>query len=177
VTVDLTGVNVATPPELRHPKDLQVVLPSRIRGFALAVGILAASPLSVFASPATDALGKCLVGETTGNDRVLLVRWMTFAFAAHPAVHDAVTVDASKADALNREVAHLFTELITQRCAELTKAVVKEGGDPGAAFSAAFEVLGRAASVEVMRSPEVNASVAGFTDYLDQAAFDKLMKP
>lgn len=86
-----------------------------VRAVTLALGLIVTAPLSALASPATDALGQCLVGETTGNDRVLLVRWMTYAFASHPAVQNDVTIDTSKIDQLNQDVAQLFTDLITQR--------------------------------------------------------------
>ena len=149
----------------------------RFHAFALAFGLVVTAPLSALAGPGIDALGQCLVGETTGNDRVLLVRWMTYAFASHPAVQNDVTVDTSKIDQLNRDVAQLFTELITQRCAEDTKAAVAETGDPSTALSAAFEVLGGAASQEVMQAPEVNAAITGFTTYINEADFDTLLKP
>jgi hypothetical protein len=147
-----------------------------VRAVTLALGLLVTAPLSALASPATDALGQCLVGETTGNDRVLLVRWMTYAFASHPAVQNDVTIDTSKIDQLNQDVAQLFTDLITQRCADATKAAVAETGDPSTAISAAFEILGGAASQEVMQAPEVNGAITGFTNYIDQAAFDGLLK-
>ena len=88
-----------------------------------------------------------------------------------------MTADTSKVDQLNRDVAQLFTNLITQRCAEQTKAAVAETGDPSTALSAAFEVLGGAASQEVMQAPEVNAAITGFTAYINEADFDALLKP
>jgi hypothetical protein len=147
-----------------------------VRAVTLALGLLVTAPLSALASPATDALGQCLVGETTGNDRVLLVRWMTYAFASHPAVQNDVTIDTSKIDQLNQDVAQLFTDLITQRCADATKAAVAETGDPSTAISAAFEILGGAASQEVMQAPEVNGAITGFTNYIDETKFDGLMQ-
>ena len=99
------------------------------QALALSVALVASAPLPALAGPATDALGQCLVGETTGNDRLLLVRWMTFAFAAHPAVQDAVTIDATKVDALNRDVSQLVTSLLTDRCLAQTKAAVAETGE------------------------------------------------
>lgn len=148
---------------------------ARFRALALAFGLLASTPLAALADPATDALGQCLVGQTTGNDRILLVRWMTFAFGAHPAVQDVVTIDAAKIDELNRNVGTLFTELITQRCAEQTKAAVASTNDPAIAMQSAFQVLGAAASQEALQSPEVNASITGFTQFIDEAAIERLM--
>jgi hypothetical protein len=146
-----------------------------VLALTLALGLFVSTPLSALASPASDALGQCLVGETTGNDRVLLVRWMTYAFASHPAVQNDFAIDTSKIDQLNRDMAQLFTDLITQRCVDATKAAVAETGDPSTAISAAFEILGAAASQEVMQAPEVNGAIGGFTNYIDQAAFDGLL--
>ena len=44
------------------------------------------SGAALAATPETQAFGQCLIGKTNGEDRLLLARWMTFAFAAHPVV-------------------------------------------------------------------------------------------
>ncbi len=59
------------------------------------------------ATPQSEAFGHCLTGKATGDDCLLPARWMTFAFAAHPIVADAVTVDTSKLAETDQRTADL----------------------------------------------------------------------
>jgi len=138
---------------------------------APALALLCTLPFPALAvTPETDAFGQCLVYQSNGEDRLLLARWMTLAFAAHPAVQDAVTRDASKVDETNQQVAALFTTLLTERCVNEAKAAVATEGDAGDAMQKAFEMLGAVASQEAMMAPEVADTVNGFISYLDEAA-------
>ena len=110
------------------------------------------------------------VGQSNGDDRILLARWMTLAFSAHPAVQDAVSRDMTKVDETNQQVAALFTALLTERCVNEAKAAVAAEGDAGAAMQKAFEMLGAVASQEAMMAPEVSETVNGFIAYVDEAA-------
>lgn len=121
-------------------------------------------------TPETDMFGQCLVAKSNGEDRLLLARWMTLAFAAHPAVQDAVTFDATKVDETNQAVASLFMALLTERCSNEAKAAVAAEGDPSIAMQKAFEMLGAVASQEAMMAPEVSNNVNGFISYVDEAA-------
>jgi len=147
----------------------------RLLSLAFALVTIAAGPAQ--AGPASDALGQCLVGQTTGDERLLMVRWLTLAFARHPAVQDAITEDASKLDDTNRSVAKLVTDLLTNRCAPQAKAAVAEGNDPSVAFQTAFQALGAAAAREVMAAPEVSAAVSGFSSYIDRDALARVLGP
>lgn len=136
---------------------------------APALALLCTLPFPGFAaSPETEAFGQCLVSQSNGADRILLARWMTLAFAAHPAVQDAVTRDASKVDETNQQVAALFTALLTERCVNEAKAAVAAEGDASVAMQKAFEMLGAVASQEAMLAPEVSDTVNGFIAYLDE---------
>jgi len=141
----------------------------------LSLMLMSIVPQPALAGPAADALGQCLVGKTTGDERILLVRWMTFGFASHPAVKDAITMDASKLDAANRAVAALVNDLLLNRCSEQTKAAMAEGNNPGIAMQTAFQALGGAAAREVMTAPEVTTAISGFAAYLDKNAIAALM--
>ena len=136
-----------------------------------ALALLCALPLPAAAvTPETEAFGQCLVGQTSGDDRILLVRWMALAFSAHPAVQDAVTRNMAKADETNQQVAALFTTLLTERCVNEAKAAVAAEGDVGVAMQKSFEMLGGVASQEAMMAPEVSETVSGFVAYVDEAA-------
>lgn len=99
-----------------------------------------------------------------------MARWMTLAFAAHPAVQDAVTRDDSKVEETNQKVAALFMVLLTERCVNEAKVAIAAEGDPGVAMQKAFEMLGAVASQEAMIAPEVGNTVNGFINYIDEAA-------
>ena len=135
------------------------------------LALLCALPLPAAAvTPETEIFGQCLVGQSNGDDRILLARWMTLAFSAHPAVQDAVSRDMTKVDETNQQVAALFTALLTERCVNEAKAAVAAEGDAGAAMQKAFEMLGAVASQEAMMAPEVSETVNGFIAYVDEAA-------
>lgn len=136
-----------------------------------ALALLCALPLPAAAvTPETDMFGQCLVAQSNGEDRLLLARWMTLAFAAHPAVQDAVTFDATKVDETNQQVAGLFMALLTERCVNEAKAAVAAEGDASVAMQKAFEMLGAVASQEAMMAPEVSNTVNGFIGFVDEAA-------
>ena len=133
-------------------------------------------PLSAQAGPATEALGQCLIGKTTGDDRMVMMRWMTVAFASHPSVADVVTLDRSKVAAIDQAMADLVTDLLVTRCHDQTIAAVAEAGSPGIALQTAFEALGGTAAQEAMQAPEVNQSVLGFSKYLDEKRLNEVLQ-
>ena len=95
-------------------------------------------PLSAQAGPATEALGQCLIGKTTGDDRMVMMRWMTVAFASHPSVADVVTLDRSKVAAIDQAMADLVTDLLVSRCHDQTIAAVAGAGRPRIPLQTAF---------------------------------------
>lgn len=145
---------------------------------ASAFALFCALPLPALAvTPETEMFGQCLVAQSNGADRILLARWMTLAFAAHPAVQDAVSRDMAKIDETNQQVAALFMALLTERCSAEAKAAVAAEGDPSAAMQKAFEMLGAVASQEAMMAPEVSNTVNGFITYVDEAALMSALTP
>lgn len=140
-----------------------LTLPLRAFGLAL---LLPLHPVN--AGPSVDAMANCLVMNTTGGERLSLIRWVLLAFAAHPEAGRAITVDAAVVDPTDREIAALFTALLTERCLSETKAALAAEGD--AAMEGAFSVLGQVASQELAFAPEVNARMTGFLTHVDQNA-------
>lgn len=145
---------------------------------ALLLSSLALSAAPAWAAtPETEAFGQCLIGKTTGDDRLLLARWMTFAFAAHPVVQDAVTVDKSKLTETDQKMAELVMALLTDRCNAEVKAAVAAEGSAGVAMQKAFEMLGAVASQEVMMDPQVMTTINGFATHLDEAQLSSALTP
>jgi hypothetical protein len=128
-------------------------------------------------TPETEIFGQCLIGKTTGDDRLLLARWMTFAFAAHSIVQDAVTVDTSKLADTDQRMAELVMALLTDRCNGEARAAVAAEGNAGVAMQKAFEMLGMVASQEVMLDPNVMTTINSFATYLDEAQLNAALTP
>lgn len=145
---------------------------------ALLLSSLALSTLPArAATPETEAFGQCLIGKTTGDDRLLLARWMTFAFATHPVVQDAVTVDQTRLDEADKKMGELVMTLLAERCQAEVKAAVAAEGSAGVAMEKAFEMLGMVASQEVIMDQKVQARINAFGAYLDEAQLGVILAP
>ncbi len=69
----------------------------------------------------TDDLSRCLVESTSTADKVSLVKWMFTAAAFHPAVSSIASVSEKQLVNTNKEIAELFTKLLTESCKEQSK--------------------------------------------------------
>lgn len=149
----------------------------RLARACLAVAAALAFGPATAATPQTEAFGKCLVGKTTGEDRLLLARWITFAFASHPAVQDTVSMDASRLAETDEEMGALVMSLLTERCAGEARSAVQAEGNAGIAIQKAFEMLGMVASQEVMMDPATQTRINGFAAYLDEGRLNEALAP
>jgi hypothetical protein len=129
------------------------------------------------ATPETEAFGQCLVGKTSGDDRLLLARWITFAFASHPVVQDTVSIDPTKLAETDAGMAGLVMSLLTERCTVEAKAAVAAEGDAGIALQKAFEMLGMVASQEVMMDASAQERINAFAGYLDEGRLTSALAP
>ena len=114
----------------------------------------------------TDDLSKCLVASTTADNRIALVKWIFFSFAAHPNVAPFVTVKPSDLDQINTEVGGLLTQLLTVSCHDKARSAVKHEGQ--AAMQQGFEVLFEVAGMELARDPKVQVRLQGMSKYVDE---------
>lgn len=112
-----------------------------------------------------DDLTRCVVDSTTKEDRATLVRWIFVAMAQHPMVSSMSTVKAKDKEQANKEVGALFMRVITEACAEKTKAALKAEGS--AAITASFQVLGQVAARELFADPDVMSVMSGLEKYFD----------
>ena len=146
---------------------------------AAAIGLLLASlPQGAQAAEGQDAegnaLAQCFVLKTTGEDRLMVARWVLGALASSPQVTDLVTVDAARKDAADQGIARLFTRLITVDCATLAAPLMKTRGQE--AFRLAGGALGQIAVQELMSNRSAAAAMGAFTRYLREEDF-KPLKP
>src|SRR5579863_5748972 len=85
------------------------------------LGLTALAAVAVCSPPApasvySDDLGKCLVAQTSNDDRVLLIQWMFSALSAHPAVHPLSAITPEQKQEFNQKVAALFLRLMAESC-------------------------------------------------------------
>jgi hypothetical protein len=147
----------------------------RLAVAAFSVVALASSPSSAQTkSTAVEALSQCLVGETKGRDRILIARWIGSALASAPQLEGLVTIEPAEREGVNREMAGLFTRLLTQDCPDEARPLFATGNTE--AFGLAFQTLGEVAMQELMADPVASAAIGSFTTYLKQEEFEDLFK-
>jgi hypothetical protein len=147
----------------------------RLRKFVLLSGLLVGTSTLAHAGPYADDLSKCLVAQTTSEDRTALVKWMFAAMGAHPAVKSMSAVTPAQLDKANESIAHLIVKLLTQNCQDqASKAVQYEGP---ATIQMSFQILGQVAAREIFGDPSVAEAMKGLTKYVDDKALTAALKP
>lgn len=144
---------------------------------AMAAGLLGVAPaaaqqLTAVPNAASEALGKCLVGRSTGNDRMLVAQWMGASLAMSPAMKGVVSVDAAKKDQIDREMAKLFTRLTTVDCRAEMAVLIRNRDAHG--IEAGSGRLGEMAMRELMQDPAAMAALIAYARYIDPAAMQKM---
>lgn len=120
------------------------------------------------------ALSQCLSMKSTGSDRIAFAGWMVAALASAPQLKGLATVAPDQRDALNRDLARIFTRLITKDCADSARPLLKAGNKE--AFGSAFSVFGRLAMQELTGNPEAGRAMSAFAEYINEADFADLKK-
>lgn len=116
-------------------------------------------------------LSKCLVETSTANDRIVLVKWMFTAIAAHPAVSGMSKITDRDREEINRQAAGMFVHLVGELCQSQAKKAVQFEGPY--AIQQAFRVFGRVAGKELFQNPAVGKAISGLNKYVNE---DKLNK-
>ncbi|MFM5924613.1 MAG: hypothetical protein ACKOPG_10570 [Novosphingobium sp.] len=116
-----------------------------------------------------DALGKCMVAKSTGEDRLVVVRWTLTSIASSPQAADVVSVRPGKKDESDRKIAALFTRLMTVDCRAETTALMATRDS--SAFGRASGPLGRVAIQELLTDPTAAAAMGAFVRYLNPSDF------
>lgn len=129
----------------------------------LVLGLLTLSPMTI-AGEYTDRLSECLLGATTEEDKLSLVRWMFTSMALHPAVEEIADVSLSAREQANREMAELLIKLLSRACFSETRLALKNEGR--SALQASFAVLGQVAATNLFSDPNVAAGLASIETYI-----------
>lgn len=122
-----------------------------------------------YAGQYADNLSSCMVAKTTQAERIVFIQWVYAAMSAHPAVKAMSRVTPQQAEALNRKVADLVTDIITVRCRQQAREANQNEGQTG--MGAAFNTLGQVAMQGLMTDPSVAGNFVGLQRYLDPRKF------
>ena len=128
-------------------------------------------PIIAHADQYSDDLARCLVTNTSAQDKGVFVKWIFAVMALHPDVAAMANISDSQRDALNKQTGDLFTRLLTENCKQQAQQAILFDGTT--AISSAFEVLGRSATMSLMTDDKVTAGMKDFSKYMDA---QKIMK-
>jgi len=137
---------------------------SRLTRFALAF-FLAAGAFPCFAGLYADDMGRCLVKNTSSQDKTDLVRWIFASAALHPDVAPLSSVTDADRSAINERIGKLLTRLLTDSCVSQTQDALKYEG--AASFQLSFQLLGQVAMQELMTNERVSQGFAAISKYVD----------
>jgi hypothetical protein len=123
----------------------------------------------------TGKLDECLTLSSTGRDRLIFAGWMAASLASAPQLKGIAEVNVVERDRLNRDLARIFTRLITVDCLEESRLLFRAGKSD--AFKVAGRGLGRMAMQELMSDRDASVQMERFADYINEADFEKLKVP
>ena len=126
------------------------------------------------AGPFADEMSKCMVRETTEQERTMLVQWVFAITALHPDVKQLSSVTDQARSKLNKQLADLTMALLTERCAKETREVLKNEGPDS--FQSSFGELGKSAMQGLFTDSRVSAGLSEFTSNLDEAKLKKFVE-
>ena len=145
------------------------------------ISLIVIIPNAVFAQPATTysaqsataVFANCLVDNLNGKERKDLAKWIFFAMAAHPEIHQYLKASSKTVEASDKYVGKLITRLLTKNCpTELRRA---HQADPRA-IRAGFQLVGQVAMQELMTNQNVMKAITNYGKYTDEAKIDAILK-
>lgn len=130
-------------------------------------------------APAVDEgsqkLAECVTAKATAEDKATLSKWAAVEIAASLPASGAVTVDAEKKLALDKDVAKIFTRLVVTDCYDVAKPLAKQGGPQ--MFRAAGAAFWRFAIRELSATPGVASGIVrSYVSQINQQDFIKLIQ-
>ena len=133
--------------------------------FTVLTFLLNISNKTIFAGPFGDEMSKCLVLATSSKDNSLLGRWLVRVYGEHGDSKDLTNLSDYKKEKIDKDVARLFTRLLSEDCKVETKKALKFEGD--LVMFNAFRTLGEVAGKELLEDNNVSKAINKFTEYVD----------
>ena len=128
----------------------------------------------IFAGPFGDEMAKCLVTSTSNRDRTKLVKWMFRVYGEHPEVSYMVDLSDREKKVIDKDIADVFTRLLSEDCADETKKALDYEGDN--VMFTAFQALGQVAAQGFNVKPIVERNINKFTEFIEYEKLDYLGK-
>lgn len=128
---------------------------------------------NAYAGPFTDDMSKCLVKNTTQEDKEALIKWIYAAMSNHPSVKSLSNVSVKQGEELNKRAAELMVELLTQRCKVETQQAIKFEGET--AIRTSFQILGQVAMQDLMANQAVAKYISGIASHVDKNAIEEAL--
>jgi len=119
---------------------------------------------------ASEELKKCFAQSSTSKDNMTLLKWITKAMVAHPALTDIPAMKPASKTQIDREFAAYVEKILVNDCKKQTVDTLQTEGLP--ALQATLETLSQQLIKELLSNPEVNQEIGAFAAYIDQ---NKLM--
>ena len=142
--------------------------------FTVLTFLLNISNQPTFAGPFADEMAKCLVTSTNNRDRNKLLKWMFKIYSDHPEVSYMVDLSDREKKVIDKEMADLFTRLLSEDCFEESKNAQKYEGN--IVFVNAFRILGQTAAQGFLGNPDVQRSMKKVYGLMDYEKLDYLGK-
>ena len=140
--------------------------------FTVLTFLLNISNQPTFAGPFGDEMARCLVTSTNNRDKNKLVKWIFRVYGEHPEVSYMVDLSDREKKVIDKDVADLFTRLLSEDCADETKKALNYEGD--VVMFKAFRVLGQVAAKGFNDDPNVTKSINKFVELVDTEKLDYL---
>ena len=142
--------------------------------FTVLTFLLNISYKPIFAGPFADEMAKCLVTSTNKRDRTKLIKWIFRVYGDHPEVTYMVDLSDREKNVIDKDVANIFTRLLSEDCIDETKKALDYEGDK--VMFNAFQILGQVASKGIVENPDVMKSINKFVELIDYEKLDYLGK-
>ena len=142
--------------------------------FTVLTFLLNISNKPVFAGPFADEMAKCLVTSTNKRDRTKLIKWIFRVYGDHPEVTYMIDLSDREKKVIDKDVANIFTRLLSEDCIDETKKALDYEGDK--VMFNAFQILGQVASKGIVENPDVMKSINKFVELIDYEKLDYLGK-
>ena len=117
-------------------------------------------------------MAKCLVTSTSNRDRTKLLKWMFRVYGEHPEVSYMVDLSDREKKVIDKDIADVFTRLLSEDCVDETKKALEYEGDN--VMFTAFQTLGQVAAQGFNVNPSVERSINKFTELIDIEKLDYL---
>ena len=136
--------------------------------------LLNVSNKPIFAGPFGDDMAKCLVTSTSNRDRTKLLKWMFRVYGEHPEVSYMVNLSDREKKVIDKDIADIFTRLLSEDCIDETKKALDNEGDN--VMFTAFQLLGQVAANGFNENPSVERSINKFVELVEYEKLDYLDK-